>query len=81
MILIEIRFVNIAPSNLERLRKYSRGRRTHSFTLDISNALHQTLSGIVGLIKLKFDIVKEDLEFTDEAVVATTVIPRINSMD
>ena len=33
-----------------------KGRRMHSLTADTSNALHQTLSGLVALIKYKLDV-------------------------
>ena len=33
-----------------------KGRRMHSLTADTSNALHQTLSGLVALSKYKLDV-------------------------
>ena len=33
-----------------------KGRRMHSLTADTRNAMHQTLSGLVALIKYKLDV-------------------------
>ena len=43
-------------TTFKRMDNSPKGRRMHSLTADISNALYQTLSGLVALIKYKLDV-------------------------
>ena len=43
-------------TTFKRMDNSPKGRRMHSLTAGTSNALHQTLSGLVALIKYKLDV-------------------------
>ena len=43
-------------TTFKRMDDSPKGRRMHSLTADTSNALHQTLSGLIALIKYKLDV-------------------------
>ena len=54
MIQIEIR--SVINLKFKRMDNSPKGRRMHSLTADTSNVLHQTLAGLVALIKYKLDV-------------------------
>ena len=51
-----LQYLSKAATTFKRMDNSRKGRRLHSLTSDTSNALHQTLLGIVALIKLKLDV-------------------------